>query len=340
MARQERSQTEAHSVSRRDFVAQTSALTAAALSAGSSIAAESLDSPGETSTNRTTGQQHPFLTEADEFRDVSRGNPKPYTLQGDELTSARLTNGTWRLEITADSHVDDEVKLSAAIASPLTSADDTALTYDRLQELRKTYGVKFIKAMQCLNIPAPLGQGLWEGVPLRDVLGLCGHMENVRRIVYWGFHNNDPEQMFRSSLSFTQAMETAPGELPPFLAYRLNGQPIPLVRGGPVRMIVPWAHGFKSIKWLQHIQLTNDYRANDTYALKNNDPESHLKTAAYIDSVPKQVAIGKPLVVSGLVMSGLSGVERVEAWLHRLQLGAAPVSDDPATWKSAQWIPC
>ena len=29
--------------------------------------------------------------------------------------------------------------------------------------------------------------------------------------------------------------------------------------------------------------MTNDYHANDTYALQNNDPESYLKTAAYID---------------------------------------------------------
>ena len=31
-------------------------------------------------------------------------------------------------------------------------------------------------------------------------------------------------------------------------------------------MIVPWGHGFKNVKWLQHIRLTNDYRAADTYA--------------------------------------------------------------------------
>lgn len=285
-------------------------------------------------------KQHPYLTEASDFRDVSRGDPKPFTLQGEELVRARLTNDTWRLEITADTRVDDDVKLAASIAQPLSVADNTALTYEALQELGKTSNVKLIKAMQCLNIPAPLGQGLWEGVPLRDVLRLCGKMENVRRIVYCGFHNNDPAQRFRSSLSFTQAMETAPGELPPFLAYRLNGRPIPLERGGPVRMVVPWAHGFKSIKWLQQIELTNDYRANDTYALKNNDPESYLKTAAYIDSVPERIPLGKPLVVRGLVMSGLSGVERVEAWLHHCQAGEVPVSDDPTTWNNATWMPC
>ena len=43
------------------------------------------------------------------------------------------------------------------------------------------------------------------------------------------------------------------------MADRLNGREIPLKRGGPVRMVVPWAHGFKSIKWLQKVVLTADF---------------------------------------------------------------------------------
>ena len=186
----------------------------------------------------------PFLTPAADFEDVSRGNPKPFTLQGEALAQARLTPETWRLEVTADATVDGVVKQPATISKALTIADGTALDMAALHELGKKHGVKFLKAMQCLNIPTPLGQGLWEGVPLREVLRLCGRMNNVRRIYYSGFHNNDPKQLFQSSLSYTQAMETPPGELPAFIAWRLNGEPIPLLRGGPVRMIIPWAHGF------------------------------------------------------------------------------------------------
>ena len=83
------------------------------------------------------------------------------------------------------------------------------------------------------------------------------------------------------------------GPVPLFVAYRLNGQPISLVRGGPVRMIVPWAHGFKSIKWLQRITLTNDYKANDTYANAQQRPRSYLKTAAYIDDGPEAFKAGE-----------------------------------------------
>ena len=295
------------SLTRREFVQTATVLTSAALcggatqfSGGTALAAEE------------TMPERPFLTPADKFRDVSRGTPKPHTLTGDALVQARMTPETWRLEITADGPADPKQKEFATAGKSLTIDDGTALDFAALLELGKKHEVRFLKAMQCLNIPAPLGQGLWEGVPLREVLRLCSPLKNVRRIYYWGFHNNDPKQLFQSSLSYTQAMETPPGELPAFIAYRLNGEPIPLTRGGPVRMVIPWAHGFKSIKWLQRICLTNDYKANDTYAEQNNDPESFLKTAAYLDEVPAKVMGGKPLLIHGLVMSGLSGLKRVE----------------------------
>ena len=196
---------------------------------------------------------------------MSRGNPKPHTLRGEALIQARLTPETWRLEIVADSVVNEVVKERAMIAKPLTMADGTALDLPALLELGRKHGVKFLKAMQCNNIPGPLGQGLWEGVPLREVLRLRPDEQRAARLLL-GLPQPRPQHMFRSSLSYTEVLDSPPGELPPFVAYRLNGEPIPLERGGPVRMVVPWAHGFKSIKWLQQIVLTNDYRANDTYA--------------------------------------------------------------------------
>jgi hypothetical protein len=135
-------------------------------------------------------------------------------------------------------------------------------------------------------------------------------------------------------------METPPWEPPPLVAFRLNGQEIPLERGGPVRMVIPWAHGFKSIKWLQRIVLTNDYQANDTYALQNNDPESYLKTAAYLPKGTLSVKAGQPVVVDGTAMVGWSGLERVEWWLRPDNGEARPIADDDPAWAAAEWRPC
>jgi DMSO/TMAO reductase YedYZ molybdopterin-dependent catalytic subunit len=276
--------------------------------------------------------QHPFLTKPDEFRDVSRGNPPPHTLKGHDLVKARLTPDTWRLEIVSDG--------SADIEKPRKVDDDTTLDLPALETLGKKSGVRFLKAMQCLNIAQPLGQGLWEGVPLREVLKLVGKVKNVRRVYYHGFHNNDAKQLFQSSLGYNQVMETPPWDLCVFVAYRLNGEPLPLKRGGPVRMVVPWAHGFKSIKWLQRITLTNDYKANDTYAEANNDPDSYLKTAAYLDAGPEAFKAGDPIVIRGTAMVGWSGLKRVEYWLRPDNGTHGKLADDDPAWQKAKWEPC
>ena len=284
---------------------------------------------------------HDVLTEAGGFYDVSRGNPKPYSLMGQELVAARLTRESWRLEITADTFTQPGiVNEPSLLMREFQNVDNTGITFDQLRELGKTHGVKFIKAMQCLNIPQPLGQGLWEGVPLSVVLRKCRPMKNVRRIYFRGFHNDDPKQIFQSSVSYTQAMETPPGELPIFLAYSLNGEPITLQRGGPVRMIVPWAHGFKSIKWLQQVFATNDYRNNDTYALSNNDPESFLKTAAYLDRGAAEFSTNDPIVITGQAINGYSGLRRVEYWMRELLPGAKRLDDDSPELRNASWKKC
>ena len=97
---------------------------------------------------------------------------------------------------------------------------------------------------------------------------------------------------------------------------------------------------FKSIKWLQQIFLTNDYRANDTYALQNNDPESHLKTSAYVDPVPERMSASQPVTLTGKVISGLSGLKRVEYSLRRVAKDAQPQEDAERAQPEAVWKPC
>src|SRR5438552_13606035 len=97
--------------------------------------------------------ERPFLTKPEKFGDVSRGDPKPHTLKGDALVKARLAPETWRLEIVSDG--------SADVEKPRKLADNTAIDLPTLEALGRRSGVKFLKAMQCLNIAQPLGQGLW-----------------------------------------------------------------------------------------------------------------------------------------------------------------------------------
>ena len=67
----------------------------------------------------------------------------------------------------------------AQIATPRSIEAGNAIDFRELERMGARHGRKFLKAMQCLNIPQPLGQGLWEGVPLRILLKTVGRMNNI-----------------------------------------------------------------------------------------------------------------------------------------------------------------
>lgn len=252
-----------------------------------------------------------WLTHPDEFRDVSRGNPKPHSLPDEARKMAGLTRDTWQLELLSDP------KHPAKLRAPMKKADGTALNFNGLMELAKTRAVRFPKAMTCLNIGCPLGNGIWEGVPLRDVLWLTEPREDLRRVFYHGFHNNDPKQLFQSSLPVGRVLED-PFDLPPvILCYKLNGQWLTPERGGPVRLVFPEGYGFKSIKWLSQIFLSNLSHANDTYAEQNNDVDSPMKTFCATISLPSKVKANEAIPVTGYAQVGISGLKKVQVWVHR-----------------------
>lgn len=105
-------------------------------------------------------------------------------------------------------------------------------------------------------------------------------------------------------------------------------------------MIVPEAYGFKSIKWLQRVVLTNLHGANDTYADENNDVDSWMKSFARVLGFPKQNRTGEPIPVTGIAQVGVSGLTKVQYWL-RLAGEPLPTGDPTfakAPWRDAQMI--
>jgi hypothetical protein len=136
-------------------------------------------------------------------------------------------------------------------------------------------------------------------------------------------------------------LEDPPGEYPIILCYKLNGELLTGKRGGPVRMLVPDAYGFKSVKWLIRVVLTNAPFANDTYANGNNDIDSWMKTSARILSRPAKVKPGQPVPVTGMAQVGISGLTKVQ-YLLLPQEPPWP-ADDPwftrADWRDAQVLP-
>ncbi len=263
-----------------------------------------------------------YLTREENFRNAGRGTPPPHTLPPEKLREAGLHRDTWQLEVVADSGGEaGEVAAvgqggAAKIENPLSKELGTALDFAGLMKLAEKHAVRFMSVMTCTNGRQPFGMGLWEGVPLREVIWLACPVANVRRVHYYGYHNDDPKQKFQSSLPMDRVLEEPPGGLPVILAYKLNNEWLTAKRGGPVRMLVPDLYGNKSVKWLQKIILSNNYHITDTYATWNNDTESHIKTCARFIAVPKTAKAGQPIAITGVAQVGISGLSKVQYCLE------------------------
>ena len=273
-----------------------------------------------------------YLTPEEDFGNVERGDPVPSSLPLPKLREVGLTRETWKLEVVSDPAA------PAKIGSPLSKDAGTALDWTGLMKLAEKHAVRFLKVMTCNNIGAPLGMGLWEGVPLRTVVWLTKPAGDLRRVFYYGYHNDDPKQRFQSSLPIGRVLEDPPGEYPVILCYKVNGGYLSGHRGGPVRMLVPDAYGFKSVKWLQRVVLSNGPFANDTYANANNDIDSWMKTFARFLSFPATVKAGQAIPITGAAQVGISGLSKVQCWLCPREKELP--RDDPyfaaADWREAQ----
>ena len=269
------------------------------------------------------------------FQSFVREKPRIDQLPAAKLREVGLDRDTWQLEVLADP------QSNSKLDRPLSRAQGTALTWPALLKLAQTKAVRFLGVLTCTNMDEPLGMGLWEGVPLREVIWLAHPVANIRRVFYYGYYNDEGKERFQSSLSLGRVLEDPPGELPIILCYKLNDKWLSVKQGGPVRLVVPGAYGNKSVKWLQQVVLTNNYQANDSYALWNNDTESPLKTWARFLQLPSRVRQRESLPLIGLAQVGLSGLARVQysVWPEKKALP----QDDPylthLDWQDAQILP-
>ena len=303
-------------------------VTVGGLLSGANALAVTQENNKKVKPEKAGARPEPYFTPSMNFRDVSRGKPLPHSLPDEKKREVGLTRDTWRLEVLADP--DNPAK----IGNPLTRATNNALDFAGLLKLGEKQTIRFAKVMTCLNLGCPLGMGLWEGVALRDVVWLAQPEDKLRRVFYHGYHNNDPKQVFRSSLPVGRVLEDPPGLPPVILCYKLNGEWLDSERGGPVRMVVPEDYGFKSVKWLSHLFLTNLATSNDTYADQGNDVDSPMKTFAATLSIPRTIKAGEAIAVTGYAQVGISGLSKVQ------------VSLEPATaaktvnniWKDAELL--
>jgi sulfite oxidase len=89
----------------------------------------------------------------------------------------------------------------------------------------------------------------WTGVPLPALLERAGVKATALHFWMEGADRSPvpATPVFLRSIPREAALDEA------LVAYEMNGQPLPLLHGGPLRLVVPQWYGMASAKWLTHV---------------------------------------------------------------------------------------
>jgi DMSO/TMAO reductase YedYZ molybdopterin-dependent catalytic subunit len=100
-----------------------------------------------------------------------------------------------------------------------------------------------------------VGCATWTGVPLRDVLAHARLTASAVDVVFEGAdHGPEHKLPNDADIHFARSVPLATAMRPDvILAYEMNGQPLALDHGAPLRVIVPGWYGVTSVKWLSRI---------------------------------------------------------------------------------------
>jgi DMSO/TMAO reductase YedYZ molybdopterin-dependent catalytic subunit len=90
----------------------------------------------------------------------------------------------------------------------------------------------------------------WKGVPLSHVLHLVGALPQARYVVYRSFQTDWWESIDMADALHPQTLVT----------YGMNGGELPAPFGGPLRLRVPRQLGYKSVKYITRLTVTDDIK--------------------------------------------------------------------------------
>ncbi|WP_341977981.1 molybdopterin-dependent oxidoreductase [Microbacterium sp. LTA6] len=229
------------------------------------------------------------------------------------LTVPTIDPETWRLVI--DGMVDQRIEMSFQDILDM-GLDEYAIT---LTCVSNEVGGELV------------GNAMWLGVPLRDVLKKAGVKAGADMV------------LSRSVDGYTASTPLAAltdEDLDAILAVGMNGEPLPLEHGFPVRMVVPGLYGYVSAtKWLTELKVTTFADDEAYWTPRGYSAEAPIKFSSRLDtpSIGQAVPAGT-IPLAGVAWAQSVGIERVEVriddgeWMPATM--STPINDD--TW--VQWF--
>jgi len=183
----------------------------------------------------------------------------------------------------------------------------------------------------------------WTGVLLKDVLNKAGVQSNAIYTAHFGadihLSGDDTKLPLSRGLPIQKAME-ADNVL---IAFAMNGEPIPMLHGAPMRLVVPGWPASTAHKWLNRIELRDVVHDGAKMTGKSyRVPNRKVAPGEKVDK--KDFVIIERMPVKSLVTFpengteiGLSTEVRGHAWSGDRTVAKMEVSTDfGATWQDAE----
>jgi sulfite oxidase len=197
-----------------------------------------------------------------------------------------------------------------------------------------------------------MGTAIWRGVPLREILLAAGVVPGARHVAFLGLdtmeRGGEPFG-FGGSIPIEKAMSAET-----LLVYEMNDEPLPLVHGFPLRVMVPGYIGARSVKWVTNIHVQAHPSTNyfQVHAYKRFPADVHGEPADWasgqmLGELPLNAVICQPqegarltagpVRIEDYAITGAGGhIERVElsvdegaTWIPATLLGQF----SPWTWR-------
>jgi len=189
-----------------------------------------------------------------------------------------------------------------------------------------------------------MGNAKWKGVRLKDILAMVGVKDGAIEVTFQGLDRGvlPDVPVFVKSLDLNHAME---GDV--MVAYEMNGQPIPMLNGYPLKLVVPgwyatyWVGSLARINvltdtfqgyWMKNayrIPVTGPYEKPDSLATVTVPVSSINLHSIFVEpDTSEQVIANKECLVEGLAFNDGTGIKKVELSF-----------DNGATWTDATLNP-
>ncbi|MFN8193179.1 MAG: molybdopterin-dependent oxidoreductase [Nocardioidaceae bacterium] len=206
---------------------------------------------------------------------------------------------------------------------------EVLLTYQQLLEREKT---EMWVTINCVSNPVGgnlIGNAWWSGVRISDLLDMAGVRHGADAVLQT---SSDGWTCGTPLSALTDAREA-------ILAVAMNGAPLPIDHGFPVRTIVPGLYGYVSAcKWVVDMEVTRFDAIEAYWTSKGWAEEAPVKIASRVD-LPRSgdTVPSGTLRVGGVAWAQHTGIEAVEVSLDQgdwvpAQVGHVPTND---TW--VQW---